>query len=251
MAKLDPTGVFVWAVGGGGYQSTFFRGIAVAKKGRSVVVGSFESKANFKSDVTSKGKTDMVVAAIDAQGNFVWDASAGGTAYDYGRAVALDSAGNSYVTGSFQGQATFGSATVTATGGRDIFVAKLDNKGKFLWVRSAGGATDDGGTGVAVDPKGNVLITGAFRGQVSFGKTTLSAQGSSDIFVAKLDNKGGWLWAAPAGGSDTDEARGIAVDSKGNAVIAGSASTPLKFGDLSGTSHGYDDIFVTRVSSSR
>jgi hypothetical protein len=68
---------------------------------------------------------------------------AGGTYDDYGYGIAVDACGNSYITGYFKGLATFGSTTLTSNGDYDIFVAKLDSNGNWLWAKNAGGTYDD------------------------------------------------------------------------------------------------------------
>ncbi len=110
----------------------------------------------------------------DVQG---WVVSAGASDSDVGRGIAVDNAGNSYVTGLFLFTTTFGSTTLTAKGGGgsgDVFVAKLSPSGKFLWVVSAGGGSWDFGWGIAVDNAGNSYVTGAFVGPATFGSTTLT-----------------------------------------------------------------------------
>jgi hypothetical protein len=75
--------------------------------------------------------------------------------------------------------------------------------------------------GIAVDASGNSYVTGGFEGTATFGSTTLESSGSQDIFVAKLDNRGNWLWAKKAGGTDSDYGYGIAVDASGNSYVTG------------------------------
>ena len=95
------------------------------------------------------------------------------------------------MTGGFQGTATFGSHTLTSNGDKDIFAAKLDPSGNWLWAVNAGGIRYDWGIGIAVDGAGNAYVTGDFEGTATFGSHTLTASGGywdKDIFVAKLGN---------------------------------------------------------------
>ena len=108
----------------------------------------------------------------------------------------MDGSGISYVTGSFNGPATFGAGesnetTLTGAGFADIFVAMYDNSGTLLRVKSAGGTNGDNGFGIAVDGSGNSYVTGFFNGTAIFGagegnETTLTSAGFTDIFVAKF-----------------------------------------------------------------
>jgi hypothetical protein len=122
---------------------------------------------------------------------WLWAKQAGGTDSDYGYDVATDSSENSYVTGLFMGTVTFGSTTITSNGDRDIFIAKLDTNGNYLWAKQAGGASFHSvvSTGIATDSSGNNYVTGYFNGTVSFSATSLtSSEDSTDIFVARLSS---------------------------------------------------------------
>ena len=148
-----------------------------------------------------------------------WATPAGGVGYDVGRAIASDSQGNLYSIGYFSGTATFGSTTLETTGDFDIYIAKLDSSGNFLWAVQAGGTDDDQGYGIAVDAAANVYVTGYYRGSAAFGSTTLTGNGMYDIFIAKLDTNGSFLWAVCAGGTNDDCGLGIAVDASANAYL--------------------------------
>lgn len=114
-------------------------------------------------------------------------ASAGGTSYDEGNGIAVDASGNVYVTGSYNGTATFGTTTKTSAGGEDIFVAKYNSSGVLQWVQSAGGTSEDWGNGIAVDGSGNVYVTGRYGSPATFGNNSLTSVGVTDIFVARID----------------------------------------------------------------
>jgi len=74
----------------------------------------------------------------------------------------------------------------------------------WIWAKQAGGTIDDYGNSIAVDANGNIYVTGRFYGSSTFGTTNLTSSGGSDIFVAKLDINGNWLWAKKAGGTSDD-----------------------------------------------
>src|SRR5262245_61841127 len=84
----------------------------------------------------------FAVESVQAQ-SLDWARRAGGTGFDFGEAVGVDSFGNSYVAGTFTSQATFGSGggntVLTSVGGKDMFLAKYDVNGNLLWARGAGG----------------------------------------------------------------------------------------------------------------
>jgi len=116
--------------------------------------------------------------------------SFGGTSMDVGYGIAVDSSGNSYITGDFSGTVDFGGGDVTSAGSNDIFVLKLDSSGVFQWVYTKGGTSSDYAYGITVDSSGNSYITGFFNGTVDFGGGDITSAGSSDIFVLKLNPSG-------------------------------------------------------------
>ena len=133
--------------------------------------------------------------------------SAEGTYYDYGRSIAVDANGNSYVTGYFYSSTiTFGLTTLTNSGVySDIFVVKYDSSGNVVWAKNTGGTNEDKGYGIAVDAIGNSYVTGWFSSStITFGSTTLTNSGSDDIFVVKYDSSGNVMRAKSAGGTSND-----------------------------------------------
>ncbi|MGC9361569.1 MAG: SBBP repeat-containing protein [Candidatus Syntrophosphaera sp.] len=180
-----------------------------------------------------------------------WAASAGGTGYDWGANITTDSQGNQYVTGSFNNTAYFGSTSLVSSGYTDIYVAKLDPSGNWLWAVKAGGTGEDSGLGIGADSLGNVYLTGRFQNQVYFGSTLLTCAGSSyeDIFVAKLDTDGNWQWAIRAGADNSDIGQDIAVDGAGNSYVTGWFCGTVDFGAVTlSSSNPYDyDIFAAKV----
>jgi hypothetical protein len=91
------------------------------------------------------------------------------------------------VTGSFELTADFGATSLTSAGGSDVFIAKVDGSGGFLWAISAGGSGDDYGYDVGTLPDGSALAVGPFNGAAVFGSTTLSSSSvDTDGYVAKV-----------------------------------------------------------------
>ena len=140
-------------------------GIAVDGSGNVYVIGHFRGDTAIfgSTTLTNAGSYDIFIAKLNVSGDFLWAKQAGGSSYDYGYGIAVDSSGNVYVTGDFSDTATFGSATLTSLGWGDIFIAKLNDSGDFLWAKQAGGYCGVMGLGIAVDGSGNVYVTGWFR----------------------------------------------------------------------------------------
>jgi hypothetical protein len=239
-----------WPVSAGGTSTDYANDVAVDGAGNVTVTGFFYSSTALlgTTRLTSQGSQDVFVAKVDKTGKFLWAVSAGSSSSDKGYGVAADSLGNAVVTGMFVGPATFGTTTLNTSG--DILIARLDKSGKWLWATSAGRTMMDGAYGVAVDGSGNTAITGRFYKSAVIGSSTLTSAGSLDIFVARVDKTGKFLWSASAGGTSTDESYGLAVDGAGNAIFCGKFQNSAMFGSTKLTSQGGTDAFIARVDSS-
>lgn len=160
---------------------------------------------------------------------FNWAKGMGSGGSNFGYSIAYDVNGNVYTTGSFSGTVDFdagpGIANLTSTGSNDIFVCKLSASGAFLWAKKFGGGGTGDGNSIAVDASGNVYTTGYFTGSADFdpgpGTVNLTALGSQDIFVSKLDATGNYVWAKQLGGPSPDVGQAIAVDGSGNVYTTG------------------------------
>ncbi len=258
IAKLDTYGNFLLAKKAGGTSSDDGYGIAVDSSGNSYVTGSFLGTANFGGISlvnSSTSDTDFFIAKLDSSGNFLWAKKAlisYGTSNDIGRGIATDSNGNCYVTGVFEDSAYFDSIYLFSSGNKDVFITKLDSSGNFLWAKKAGGTSNDEGYSISTDNSGNVCITGYFRGTASFGSNSLVSSGTSyyDIFISKLDTSGNFLWVKKAGGTNNDYGSGIVTDNSGNSYITGRFVGNASFGSTTLTSSGFEDIFIAKLDSS-
>jgi len=134
----------------------------------------------------------MMVTIIPAQTPEIeWAKKAGGSSWDMGYSIVTDSDGNSYVTGDFTGTATFGNTTLVSTALRDIYVAKLDAEGNFLWATRAGGYHYDVGYGIALDQYGNCYVVGKCSGDSDFQVHQFHDKTSSNYgFLAKYSPDG-------------------------------------------------------------
>jgi uncharacterized protein (AIM24 family) len=246
-SPTDPNPNLTAIATGGGTSDDFVRQVAVDASGNVYITGSFNGTATFgATSKTSVGNNDIFIAKYSSSGTLQWVQSAGSTSNDLANGIALDASGNVYITGYFYGTATFGAISKTSAGNADIFVAKYSSSGTLQWVQSAGGTSNDAATGIAVDASGNVYITGYFFVTATFGATSKTSAGGSDIFVAKYSSSGTLQWVQSAGGTSSDDANGIAIDASGNVYITGYFYGTATFGATSKTSAGNADIFVAK-----
>ena len=224
--------------------------LALGPGGSIYVVGHFKDKAVFGTTTltSSTSKRDIFVARLDKNGSFVWAVSAGGIGSDTGKGIAVDGTGNSYITGGFRDTATFGTFSLVSKDESDIYLAKLDSSGTFLWATQAGGKHTDTGRRIAVDSTGNLYVTGLFLETASFGATTLTSKGGQDGFVARLDKTGKFLWVRPIQGFQDDQVYGVALDSAGEIYITGYYSGTVTLGKTTLTVTGKGDAFVAKLN---
>jgi len=244
---------FLWAVQAGGDDLDEGFGIATDGSGNSFVTGRFEGIATFGDSTLSSslGSRDIFIAKINSAGNFLWAVKAGGDNSDEGYGIATDDLGSCFVTGWFEGTATFGDSTLSSSiGSRDIFIAKINSAGEFLWAVQAGGIYTDQGFSIATDGSGNSIVTGRFEGTATFGDTSLiSSIGARDIFIAKYDGDGNFLWVVQAGGLDNDEGLSIVTDGSDNIIVTGRFGGIANFGGTILTSAGSREIFIAKYNS--
>ena len=248
IAKLDSNGDYVWAKQGGGSSDDTTYGITSLSDNSSIVTGRFSGSATFGSTtLTSAGNDDVFIAKLDSNGNYLWAKRGGSNSDDKGYAITSLSDNSSIVTGEFQGTATFGSTTLTSAGNNDVFIAKLDSNGNYLWAKRGGSSSDDRGYGITSLSDNSSIVTGFFNGTATFGSTTLTSAGSYDVFIAKLDSNGNYLWAK-RGGSSSDD-RGIAITSlsDNSSIVTGYFNGTATFGSTTLTSAGSKDVFIAKI----
>lgn len=175
----------------------------------------------------------LLPVALNGQQSWQWAYPVWGAGNDGGNAISTDAAGNSYITGYFYGNATFGSHILTSTGSGDIFIARYNSAGTCLWATSSGTPGYDQGTGIDFDGAGNSYVTGILDGK---------------IFLSKYDALGNLIWNRLGTSVMNNNGRAVSTDSLGNSWITGylaGGTTIFGTDTLSGTGG-----FITKYDSS-
>ena len=266
ISKSDALGNFLWVkkIGGGGLDHV--NSMILDESGNIYSVGEFNGTVDFDPgagnyNLTSFGMDDIFISKLDSSGNFIWAKSMGSTDQDEPFSIVLDDLENVYITGDYFGTVDFdpgaGNYDLTAAGGYDVFILKLDASGTFIWAKSMGGTKWDFAYSIAIDGSGNVLTTGYFLFTADFdpgpGTYNLTPSGNFDVFISKLDASGNFMWADRIGGTDVDYGFEIATDGAGNVYIAGEFKGTVDFDpgtDVNNlTSFGTYDIFISKLDA--
>lgn len=257
IVKYDESNAFQWALSIGDEETPPLTpndsryenasDLAVDSDGNVYITGYFngsvdfepsdapDTRDSFSSAENGSGEPtrDVFLASYSSDGDFRWAYAAGEAGRDQGHAVKVDSDGNCYISGYFQGTVDFNPASIggdlTSNGLIDCFIAKFDESGRFKWAKSFGSSNDDQirPGAMALDQSGNIIVAGDFGGDILFepGGETFECSGSSygagDFFLAKFNPDGELIWAKTAGGEGGDAIHRIDLDYAGNIFATG------------------------------
>jgi uncharacterized repeat protein (TIGR01451 family) len=266
IAKLSPTGnslAYSTYLGGNGADAG--NGIAIDTNGNAYIVGDTTS-ATFPSTGYQRayhGSQDVFVLKMSPDGTkLVYATFLGGSSVDHGSAIAVDTYGAAYVTGStystdFPTKQAFQTANA---GGQDVFITKISADGSSLVFSTYAGGTagtasyPEVGQGIAVDPQGEAYVVGVTSSPNFPVMNPLQSalNGWTDAFLLKLNPSGYLSYGTYFGGSGIDAANSVAVDANGCAVVVGysnSTDLPVASPVQAGNAGDYD-AFVAQFGSS-
>lgn len=267
------SGAFQWVATFGGTQSDIANGISGDGSGLFLVAGSFRGTADFDPSAFNDphlavGLSDAFVSALRCgeapyvdpfscdSPAFLGALPVGGAGNDAACAVVVLADGSRFVAGSFTGTVDLnpgpGVDQRQAVGGSDAFVTRYGPDGTYSWSRTFGGPGYDYANALAVDRNGSVAIAGTFVQTVDFdpgaGVYNVASVGGTDAFVLRLSPAGDFMWVRTVGGTLDDAAYGVAIDSLGNASVAGAFQGTADFDPTAGVdsrlSKGSYDIFI-------
>jgi hypothetical protein len=261
---IDPILSYSTYLGGTSDETAY--GVATDSSGNTYVVGS-SSSSNFPAtsgaykNVSQGGTSDVVVTKYSPAGTVIYSTYIGGSGADIGYGIAVDSAGNAYITGSTSSPdfpVTAGAYSSTYRGGSsNAFIAKLNAAGNtLLYSTYLGGSGEDVAYSLALNASNEATIAGS-TSSTDFPATsgafrTTNGGGITEGFVARLNAAGtALLYATYLGGSGEDVAYGVALDTPGNAYVTGytrSTNFPVSAGAAQSTIAGGYDTFVTALN---
>jgi hypothetical protein len=233
LTKYDATGTKLWTqqIGTSTYETSY--AVAVDGSGNAFISGLTTGDLDGN---TGAGGGDAFLTKYDASGSKLWTQQLGTASADYSWSVAVDGAGNVYISGTTES----GLDGNPHAGGVDAFITKYDGSGTKLWTEQIGTTFSDLSYSVSVDSVGNAYISGYTWGDMD---GNVSA-GGIDAFLTKYDTTGAKLWTQQIGTADEDRSYAVAVDWLGNAYLSGST-----MGSFAGhTNAGDADAFLVRLA---
>jgi hypothetical protein len=249
-AQLEPAGEALWGRLVGGNMDDEAFDVAIAPDGDIVVAGAVKDEVDFGLGPTSaKGNRDWAVMRYAPDGSIRWAVRAGGSGDDAATGVAVDTNGDVYVTGHFQGSTDLIPGGVSASGTYDAIVIKYAKaNGAVIWSQPVTGSGAELGKGIAVAGS-LVFATGAFTtSSLTIGTATLSNQGGADIYLTAFATADGALtWARPFGGADEDLPADIDASGTGPLAVVGTYKMTVNFGGGVRPNGGKKDLFVVAV----
>ncbi len=244
-----------WAGKLGGLNNGYPVKLAVDNNDNIICVGNFAgsidfdmSESNF--NVTAHGEIDIFISKYDSIGNFLWAFTVHGNEEEiHVTDCFVDDNGNIYITGDFDGLDNFdfdpGVNTYNISGihNGDIFIAKYNANGEFVWAKAITGYDNQFSDGISVDNNGNVFIGGAFMDEADFdpgpGEFYISPVGNSDAFFVKLDNDGEFIWAKTLPGNFLSDVINLKLEPNGNILVTGLCTGETDFNP------GIEEYFVS------
>jgi len=259
---IDPALSYSSYFGGTSNDSAY--SVATDSAGNIYITGSTRS-SNLPTvtpyQAANAGQTDIFISKLSADGStLLYSTYLGGSSYEYPKDIAVDSSGAAYVIGHTRSSdfpVSTGAIQETFGGGSyDVYVAKLSAAGNSLeYATYLGGSNSDYGEGIAVNGSGEAFVTGHALSTdfPTYNALYSQIQGASDAFVAQLNTTGtALIYSTYLGGTSSDAAYDIAIDSSGNAYITGYTYSgygfPVTTGAYSGTGSSYD-VFVSKIGA--
>jgi len=236
IVKFDSQNNYLWAKTFGSVWNDQGFGITTDANDDVYITGHIDGNIDLGNNVTlteldAQGVWDAIVVKFDGtDGTALWGKSLGGSDAEQGKEICTDNSGNVYVAGSFGSTADFGGTSMTAASSKDGFIAKFDTSGDIQWAKQVSGNSFQGV--FAMDSYGdNIAIAGPFVGEALIGTTTLTGEGSIDLFSAVISTDGDFSGVnhIAGGGNKLKDIVSVAIDNNGNIAVTASFTGDIDF----------------------
>ncbi|MBL0133609.1 MAG: gliding motility-associated C-terminal domain-containing protein [Chitinophagaceae bacterium] len=258
LARLDSTGVVLWAKQFGNGYIDAGNGVSMDNSGAIFVTGNLGSPSLTLGSTTltrlgAGGTFDIFIAKFDGSGNPIWAKSAAGTGTEEPIDLVTDEKGNSYISGYFKSTSINFSGTTLSNPSalEQFFMARYDSNGNLKWVKKSITDVQSRGLDISLASENKIFAVGYYSGGAMNFNGVLAISGSNDGFIVQYDSLGNVSWSDKAGGTGDDKAAGVSGTSCGG-VITGEFNSPtLQFGTISipNASSGTFDFFTSRFGT--
>lgn len=264
IAKYNSSGNLLWAGAVGGVVDDQVYRLDMDNQRNILFGGSFDSTADLNASgnvqlFSSIGQSDFFFGKIDSTGNLKWVNALGGFQDDNLNNITHDAFNNVVITGTFVDSADFNPDTtlsnVVTGNSSGAYLAKYDSSGNYLWAFPIENAIP---FGLSCDTSNSILTCGEFSGAADFnpGATInqlVSSSNSFDVYFAKYDTAGNYVFAKKAGGTNTDNAYAIREMSDATLLVAGYFFGTADFNPGTATNNltanGFGDMFVAHYDN--
>ena len=237
LLKVNSSGDSVWV-----YSATSISGdesaraVAIDSSDNLYITGSFSGTMNFGdgNNVTASFSHDLFIVKLNSDAQFQNIYLSSISTAQKAKGIAIDSSGNIYATGNFNGTVNFGGGLLNRSS-QDIYLLKLDSNFTFQWVKTFSDTNQQSdpamGTAIAIDEDGNVYSGGGIGDTIRIGDLSLDGA-NNRAYILKHDSSGNLLWSKTFGGGTadaSDKMQDIAIDSNGFLITAGQIQGPASF----------------------
>ncbi|MEO0572165.1 MAG: Calx-beta domain-containing protein, partial [Bacteroidota bacterium] len=269
--KLDTNGNFMWAKSFGNQTNpAHIATIDIDSNSNIICVGAFREEADFDPsestifNLSSNGNEDIYILKLDSDGEFIWAKSlVGSAANDNANTIKIDNDDNIVIGGEFLFTVDFNpdslvSNTHTSEGKHDYFLLKLDPDGNYIWSKTAGGSFSEQIKHITVDHNNKIYVSGYIEETADIAPGSqvfeLEVEGFYNVFIAKFEENGDFVWASNIDGPNMVESNGssVAIDQDNNVYFSGIFNKTVDIDPTLGIDNrdaiGTNDYFVIRLS---
>lgn len=264
--KCDPNGNIMWYfnLGSRGYNQG--ASLTIDIDDNIYILGTFQDSIDLdpgigKAMAYSVMRTDVFLVKYNANGKYLWHRNFGGLLFDTDASISYSDSNYLYICGSYMDTVDFdpgpGRFTMQSSHQQDIYFSKFDTSGKFIWAKSLGGNDNEQPFRLELDENDNIYITGIFKSNIDLDPGSATAfhtvKGDADIFVAKYDFRGKYVWSKTFGGTGYDQGRDIELMDTSFVFISGTFESSMDANPGNGVNNiystGTNDAFLTQLKS--
>ena len=192
--------------------------------------------------------SDLILFVVDEHGNYEWSMTGGGIDDQVAQEVHCDIEGNIYIMGKFKSQISLSGQVETSNGSFDMYIAKYQSNGDFVWLKTFGGPNSESIETMKIK-NDVILLGGRFYDYTILNNDTLFSQDGTDIFIAKMNLDGEFTNVMTAGGASVDKVSGVDMDISGNVYAVGDFYQNITFGDETFEAGDALGLYMIRLNS--